>query len=164
MKQVKCLLGGRECSTCGRRRGQTQRDPCPRGSLNHLRGASLPGFLWPGILLRPVLSLCLVYLGVLPGGFPSGSAGRESACRVGYPGSIPGLGRSPEGGNGNPLQHSCQCHPLDRGTWWATYSPSGRKDTTERLALPFRVLLPQELTLLESLPGLLDLLGHPRAG
>ena len=35
-------------------------------------------------------------------------------------GSIPGLGRSPEGGNGNPLQYSCPENSMDRGAWWAT--------------------------------------------
>ena len=34
--------------------------------------------------------------------------------------SVPGLGRSPGGGNGNPLQYSCLENPMDRGTWWAT--------------------------------------------
>ena len=34
--------------------------------------------------------------------------------------SIPGSGRSPGGGNGNPLQYSCLKNPLDRGSWWAT--------------------------------------------
>ena len=33
---------------------------------------------------------------------------------------IPGLGRSPRGGNGNPLQYSCLGNPVDRGAWWAT--------------------------------------------
>ena len=33
---------------------------------------------------------------------------------------IPGLGRSPEGGNGNPLQYSCLGNPMDRRAWWAT--------------------------------------------
>ena len=35
-------------------------------------------------------------------------------------GPIPGLGRSPGGGNGNPLQYSCLENPMDRGAWWAT--------------------------------------------
>ena len=35
-------------------------------------------------------------------------------------GSIPGLGRSPGGGHGKPLQYSCLENPMDRGTWWAT--------------------------------------------
>ena len=43
-----------------------------------------------------------------------------SACNVGDPGSIPGLGRSPVAGNGNPLQYSGLENPMDRGAWWAT--------------------------------------------
>ena len=35
-------------------------------------------------------------------------------------GSIPGLGRSPGGGHGNPLQYSCLANPMDRGAWWTT--------------------------------------------
>ena len=35
-------------------------------------------------------------------------------------GSVPGLGRSPGGGHGNPLQSSCLENPMDRGTWWVT--------------------------------------------
>ena len=40
-------------------------------------------------------------------GFPGGSEGKESACNVGHPSMIPGSGRSPGEGNGNPLQYSC---------------------------------------------------------
>ena len=54
------------------------------------------------------------------GGFPGCSLGKESACNAGDPGSIPGSGRSPEGGHGNPLQVSCMNNPMDRGPWWAT--------------------------------------------
>ena len=43
-----------------------------------------------------------------------------SACNAGDVGSIPGLGRSPGEGNGNPLQHSCLENPMDGGAWWAT--------------------------------------------
>ena len=43
-----------------------------------------------------------------------------SACNVGYPGLIPGLGRAPGEGNGNPLQYSCLENPMDRGAWEAT--------------------------------------------
>ena len=53
-------------------------------------------------------------------GFPSGSEDKASACNAGDPGSIPGLGRSPGEGNGNPLQYSCLENPMDRGPWWAT--------------------------------------------
>ena len=52
--------------------------------------------------------------------FVGGSDGKESACNAGDPGSIPGLERSPEEGNGNPLQYSCLENSLDKGVWWAT--------------------------------------------
>ena len=47
--------------------------------------------------------------------FPGGSDGKASACNAGVQGSIPGSGRSPGEGNGNPLQHSCLENPLDGG-------------------------------------------------
>ena len=46
------------------------------------------------------------------------SVGKESACSTGDPGSIPGLGRSPEEENGNPLQYPCLENLMDRGAWW----------------------------------------------
>ena len=51
-------------------------------------------------------------------GFPGGSDGKES-CSAGDPGSIPGSGSFPGGGNGNPLQYSCLGNPMDRGPWRA---------------------------------------------
>ena len=53
-------------------------------------------------------------------GFPYSSVGKESACNAGDPGSVPGSGRSPGEGNGNPLQYSCLENLKDRGAWWAT--------------------------------------------
>ena len=52
--------------------------------------------------------------------FPHSSVSKESACNVGDPGSILGLGRSPGEGNGNPLQYSCLGNPMDGGAWQAT--------------------------------------------
>ena len=52
--------------------------------------------------------------------FPGGSDGKASAYNVGYPGSIPGSGRSPGDGNGNPLQYSCLENPTDGGAWLAS--------------------------------------------
>ena len=49
-------------------------------------------------------------------------------ANAGDAGSIPGSGRSPGGGNGNPLQYSYLENPMDRGTWWAN-SPEGRKES-----------------------------------
>ena len=54
------------------------------------------------------------------GDFPGGSVGKESACNVGDPSSIPGLGRSPGEGNGNSLQYFWLENFTDRGAWWAT--------------------------------------------
>ena len=53
-------------------------------------------------------------------GFPGGSEVKVSACNVGDLGSIPGSGRSPGEGNGNPLQYSGLENPMDGGAWWAT--------------------------------------------
>ena len=53
-------------------------------------------------------------------GFPGGSDGKELACNEGDAGSVPGLGRSPGEGDGNPLQNPCLENPMDRGAWWAT--------------------------------------------
>ena len=52
-------------------------------------------------------------------GFPGGSVGKESVCNAGDPGLIPGWGRFPGGGHGNPLQYSCLENPMDRGAWRA---------------------------------------------
>ena len=51
--------------------------------------------------------------------FPGGLDGKETAHYVGDPGLIPGLGRHPGRGYGNPLQYSCLGNPMDRGAWWA---------------------------------------------
>ena len=62
-------------------------------------------------------------------GFPGGSDVKESACNVGDLGSIPGLGRSPGEGHGNPLQYSCLENPMDRGAWWATVHGFAKSQT-----------------------------------
>ena len=64
-------------------------------------------------------------------GFPGVSDGKESACNAGDLGLIPGLGRSPGEGNGNPLQYSCLENPTDRGAWQATVRGVAESDTTE---------------------------------
>ena len=60
-------------------------------------------------------------------GFPGGSDGKESACKAGNLGSIPGLGRSPGGVHGNPLQYSCLKNPHGERNL-VGYSPWGCKD------------------------------------
>ena len=52
-------------------------------------------------------------------GFPVGSAVKNLTANAGDVSAIPGLGRSPGGGHGNPLQYSCLGNPVDRGVWQA---------------------------------------------
>ena len=65
-------------------------------------------------------------------GFPGGSVVKKSpakAAATGDSGSIPGLGRSPGGGNGNPLQYSCLKNAMDRGAWRATVHRIAKSQT-----------------------------------
>jgi len=72
---------------------------------------------------------------VLPGGFPGGTAVKNPPANVRDTGLIPGLGRSPGVGNGNPLQYSCLGNSMDRGTWQTTVHGVTESDTTERLSI-----------------------------
>ena len=65
-------------------------------------------------------------------GFPGGSDGKESACNAGDLSLIPGWGRSPGEGHGNPLQCSCLENPIDRGAWRAIMH--GDTDKMEQLS------------------------------
>ena len=59
----------------------------------------------------------------------SGAEVKASACNVGDLGSIPGSGRSPGEGNGNPLQYSCLENPMDGGAWWDTVHGVAKSQT-----------------------------------
>ena len=64
----------------------------------------------------------------------SDSVAKNLPANAGDAGSIPGLGRSPREGNGNPLQYSWLGNPMDRGAWQATaYDGHKESDTTEHL-------------------------------
>ena len=68
--------------------------------------------------------------------FPGGLVDKESAYNAEDLGSVPGLGRSPGEGNGNPLQDSCLKNSVDRGAWQATvHGVTKELDTTEQLTL-----------------------------
>ena len=73
-----------------------------------------------------VMSIFFIVLSTLLMGFPGGAEVKASACNLGDLGSIPGSGRSPGEGNGNPLQYSCLENPMDGGAWWATVHGSQR--------------------------------------
>ena len=79
--------------------------------------------------------------------FPGGSDNKESACNAGNLGSIPGLGRSPEEGNGNTLQYSCLENPKDRRAWQATV-PGVKKSWIQLSDFTFTFLCPQILTII----------------
>ena len=101
-----------------------------------MSGAHLSGWPQPSRVMLEMLPGLgpprSVFLNTL--GFHGDSDGKESTCNLGDLGSIPGLGRSPGGGHGNPLQYSCLENPHGQRSL-AGYSPWGHKesDTTERL-------------------------------
>ena len=84
---------------------------CLVEGLGHCRLYWQPGFLFFS---------CLCAKRQMRMGFPGGSDGKESACNAGDLGSIPGLGRFPGEGNGNPLEYSCLENSMDWRAWWAT--------------------------------------------
>ena len=102
----KDLGRGRGSHGCKRRAGRGA--SCGRGEwfMPHVEGVS-----------RGDSPICIALLTIW--GFPGDSDGKESACDAGDLGSVPGLGRSPGGGHGNPLQYTCMENPMDRGAWRA---------------------------------------------
>ena len=84
-----------------------------------------------------VLFLCPEWLLRFPYwdfGFLWWLSGKESACNAGDLGLIPGLGKSPGEGNGNPLQCSCLGNPMSRGAYWTTvHWVTKKSDTTQQL-------------------------------
>ena len=93
---------------------------------------------WTGNLKEPMLQIK---------GFPGSSDSKESACSAGNPDLIPGSGRCPGEGNGNPLQYSCLENPMDRGAWRATVLAVAKSwtqhyaaDHTSKLLLPSNIL------------------------
>ena len=62
-------------------------------------------------------------------GFPGGSMVKNPPANAGDTSLISGLGSSPGGGNGNPLQYSCLENPMDRGAWWATVHGFAKSQT-----------------------------------
>ena len=93
-------------------------------------------YFYKSFLLKYLYSLYILHLCKQQHGFPGASAGKESSCNVGDLCSIPGLGRSPGGGHGHPLQYSCLKNSCGQRSL-AGYSPWDHKesDSTEWLSL-----------------------------
>ena len=104
-----------------------------RGKDYRSRTENNPDVLFLAIWFSSVL-LLTPHLGIteMNKGFPSGWVGKNLPTNAGDPGdkiSIPGLGRSPGGENGNPLQYSCLENPMDRGARWATVRGAAENQT-----------------------------------
>ena len=98
-------------------------------SLGSLVYSSPLSLALPLTLLKSCLLSSVLYVHVL--GFLGGSA-VKSICKAGAAGdtgSVPGLGRTPGRGNGNPLQYSCLENPMDRGAWPATVHGVAKSQT-----------------------------------
>ena len=105
--------------------GATQR-PRRHHTWGPIWAALLLSFLWAiGNIQRMSTSfkMSILHTGdkhLVSEEFPWWLSSKESACKAEVSGSIPGLGRSPGGGHGNPLQYSCLENPMNRGAWQAT--------------------------------------------
>ena len=107
MKQIKYLLKGKRVQYLWiTTQADLERESHPCSSLNYFHGVFLIDFLWPVVLNCLVYSPYLVY---------GSSDSKESAYNAGDLGLIPGSGRSPGEGNGNPFQYSCLEKPMDQG-------------------------------------------------
>ena len=106
-------------------------------SLNLIRPLSAtPGFQlqrrhYPGAVSPPPLSSCQALSTVFMciRAFSDGSAGKETACNAGDVSLIPGSGRSPGGGHGNPRQYSCLKNPMDWEAWRTTVQGVAKSQT-----------------------------------
>ena len=121
------------CPTLRPHESQHARPPCP-SPTPRLHSDSCPSSQW----CHPAISSSVVPF-----------FGKKSACNAGDSGSIPGLGRYPGEGSGNPLQYSCLENSMDRGAWWVTVHGVAKSQTQLiRLGLwrrqwhPTPVLLP----------------------
>ena len=95
--------------------------------------------------------LCILICLCLLQGFPNDSPGKESTCNAGDLGLIPGSGRSPGEGNGNPLQNSCLENPMNRGAQQAIVHGVTESNVTEQLSTQYLFLSLMSLRLTSDL-------------
>ena len=103
----------------------------------HHQSCTLPAPTAPLKLLGAWLPPICSYLTTVVKTLPASAGGTRDT------GSVPGWGRSPGGGNGNPLQDSCLGNPMDRGAWWAAVHEVIPSGTTEHTHHPKVIYLPK---------------------
>ena len=121
MKIYRKTVSSGEMKACGVGEFPFEFPPCSSPPL-----PKLPLIILVSIHAEPVCAF--IYFSV----FPGGSDGKEPACNALDPGSIPGKGRSPGEGNGNPLQYSCLENPMDRGAWRTAVCGVTKSQTVQR--------------------------------
>ena len=102
---------------------------CTRPNMLHCGWAQQSLSALNGLTLLEAISLVFYTLSRFIMGFPGSSDDKASAYNAGDPALIPGSGRSPEEGNGNPLQYSCLENPMDWGSWQATVHKVAKSQT-----------------------------------
>ena len=100
---------------------EVSRRDYPAWLWHHFAGLSLPYSLLSILQNSPWIVISFKRSLWVSNGLPGGSDGKESAHSAGDWGLIPGLGRSPEEGNGYPFQYSCLESSMDRRAWRATF-------------------------------------------
>ena len=108
------------------------------GSLSLLQQIFLTQESTWGLLHCRQILYQLSYQDTIPDkrGFPGDSVVKNLPANAGDTGSIPGWGRFPGEGNGNPFQYSCLGSPMDRGAWWSTVHGGHKElDRTEQLSM-----------------------------
>ena len=106
--------------------------PLPSTVSHHLSTSVCALLVFKSEIQQKLYIFLVLILGCISSLFISlcgGSVVKASVCNAGDLGSIPGLGRSPGEGNGNPLQYSCLENPMGGGAWWATVHGVAKSQT-----------------------------------
>ena len=109
-----------------------------RGLVTHPLGAFSPHLFCIYLTLQIFRGCCVLVVKSKINhhlGSPGGAVVKNPLVNAGDTGLFPGSGRSPGGGNGNPLQYSCLENPMDRGARWASVHGNTKSSTVERLSM-----------------------------
>ena len=96
--------------------------------IHNIQHASTGNSFFHDLILKCIITV-LVGCKKSVEGLPGGASGKDSICQCKRPRFNPWSGRSPGGGNGNPLQYSCLENPMDKGGWWASVHGISKNQT-----------------------------------